>query len=405
MARTAAGLPAGSRVTDFISIGVLAARYPRDLVDRVLAETGRGSQRQRQLPAHVVVYYVIALALFMSVSYGEVLQCLLEGLSWLGLPPNRVRTTGRSGISQARARLGPEPMRRIFETVAKPIGTKKTRGAFYREWRVVAIDGTTLDVPDTTENEREFGRPGVARGKSGFPQLRAVFLIEVGTHAFFHVEAGPYTTSENVLAAKVVERLSPGMLCLADRGYFSYGFWKSTRGKGADLLWRVRADAILPCLERLDDGSFLSKLYPSVSARRRDDGGVAVRVVEYTLDGAGAEPQTVYRLVTTILDPLAAPAKDLADLYHQRWEIETAFDELKTHLRGRQVVLRSKTPDLLLQEFYGLLLAHYAVRGLMHEAALTADVDPDRLSFVHAICVVRRDVLAPGSFPPSASQA
>jgi len=405
MARTAAGLPAGSRVTDFISIGVLAARYPRDLVDRVLAETGRGSQRQRQLPAHVVVYYVIALALFMSVSYGEVLQCLLEGLSWLGLPPDRVRTTGRSGISQARARLGPEPMRRIFETVAKPIATKKTRGAFYREWRVVAIDGTTLDVPDTTENEREFGRPGVARGKSGFPQLRAVFLIEVGTHAFFHVEAGPYTTSENVLAAKVVERLSPGMLCLADRGYFSYGFWKSTRGKGADLLWRVRADAILPCLERLDDGSFLSKLYPSVSARRRDDGGVAVRVVEYTLDGAGAEPQTVYRLVTTILDPLAAPAKDLADLYHQRWEIETAFDELKTHLRGRQVVLRSKTPDLLLQEFYGLLLAHYAVRGLMHEAALTADVDPDRLSFVHAIRVVRRDVLAPGSFPPSASQA
>lgn len=405
MARTAAGLPAGSRVTDFISVGVLAARYPRDLVDRVLAETGRGSQRQRQLPAHVVVYYVIALALFMSVSYGEVLQCLLEGLSWLGLPPDRVRTTGRSGISQARARLGPEPMRRIFEAVAKPIATKRTRGAFYRGWRVVAIDGTTLDVPDTAENEKEFGRPGVARGKSGFPQLRAVFLSEVGTHAFFHVEAGPYTTSENVLAAKVIERLVPGMLCLADRGYFSYGFWKSTRATGADLLWRVRADAILPCLKRLDDGSFLSKLYPSVSARRRDEEGVPVRVVEYTLDGAVGEPQTVYRLVTTILDPVAGPAEDLADLYHQRWEIETAFDELKTHLRGRQVVLRSKTPDLVFQEFYGLVLAHYAVRGLMHEAALTADVDPDRLSFVHAIRVVRRDVLAPGSFPPSASQA
>ena len=404
MARTVAGLPAGSRVTDFISVGVLAARYPRDLVDRVLAETGRGSQRQRQLPAHVVVYYVIALALFMSVSYGEVLQCLLEGLSWLGLPPDRVRTTGRSGISQARARLGPEPMRRIFEAVAKPIATKRTRGAFYREWRVVAIDGTTLDVPDTTENEKEFGRPGVARGKSGFPQLRAVFLAEVGTHAFFHVEAGPYTTSENVLAAKVIGRLAPGMLCLADRGYFSYGFWKSTRAMGADLLWRVRADAILPCMERLADGSFLSKLYPSVSARSRDEEGVPVRVVEYTLDSAAGEPQTIYRLVTTILDPLAGPAEDLADLYHQRWEIETAFDELKTHLRGRQVVLRSKTPDLVFQEFYGLLLAHYAARGLMHEAALTADVDPDRLSFVHAIRVVRRDVLAPGSFPPSASQ-
>lgn len=405
MARTAAGLPAGSRVTDFISIGVLAARYPRDLVDRVLAETGRGSQRQRQLPAHVVVYYVIALALFMSVSYGEVLRCLLEGLSWLGLRLDRVRETGRSGISQARARLGPEPMRRIFETVAKPMATKRTMGAFYRTWRVVAIDGTTFDVPDTTENEREFGRPGVARGKSGFPQLRAVFLIEVGTHAFFHVEAGSYTTSENALAARVIGRLIPGMLCLADRGFFSYAFWKSTHATGADLLWRVRADAILPCLERLEDGSFLSKLYPSVSARRRNEEGLSVRVVEYTLDGAPGQPQTVYRLVTTLLNPMAAPAEELAELYHQRWEIETAFDELKTHLRGRQVVLRSKTPDLVFQEFYGLLLAHYAVRGLMHEASLTADIDPDRLSFLHAIRVVRRDVLASGSFPPSASQS
>jgi hypothetical protein len=276
-----------------------------------------------------------------------------------------------------------------------PIATKRTTGAVYREWPVVAIDGTTFDVPDTTENEQEFGRPGVARGRSGFPQLRAVFLIEVGTHAFFQVEAGPYTTSENVLAAKVIGRLTPGMLCLADRGYFNYGFWKSTRAMGADLLWRVRADAILPCLERLDDGSFLSKLYPSASARRRDEEGVSVRAVEYTLDGAGGEPQTVYRLVTSILDPLTGPAEDLADLYHQRWELETAFDELKTHLRGRQVVLRSKTAALVFQESYGLLLAHYAVRGLMHEAALTADVDPDRLSFVYAIRVVRRDVLAP----------
>ncbi len=184
-------------------------------------------------------------------------------------------------------------MRRIVETVAKPIATARTRGAFYRAWRVVPIDGTTLGVPDTTENERDFGRPGVPRGKGGFPRLRAVFLAEVGNHAFFHVQAGPYSTSENVLAAKVIGRLTPGMLCLADRGFFSYGFWKSTRATGADLLWRVRADVILPCLERLDDGSFPSKLYPSVSARRRDEEGICVRVVEYTLDGAAGEPQTV----------------------------------------------------------------------------------------------------------------
>lgn len=404
MARTVAGLPAGSRVTDFLSLGVLATRFPRDLVDRILSETGRGSRRQRQLPAHVVVYYVIALALFMTVSYGEVLRCLLEGLSWLGLPVDRMRATGRSGISQARARLGSEPMRRIFETVAKPLGTEKTRGAFYRRWRLVAIDGTCLDLADTGENERAFGRPGASRGKSGFPQLRAVFLTEVGTHAFFRVEAGPCTTSENVLAAKVTLGLGPGMLCLADRGYFSYGLWRRTISTGADLLWRVRADAILPCLERLADGSFHSKIYPGVVERSRDQEGVAVRIVEYALNGPN-DDATVYRLVTTILDPAAAPAEDLARLYHQRWEIETAFDELKTHLRGRQVILRSKTPDLVLQEFYGLLLAHYAVRGLMHEAALHADIDPDQLSFVHSIRVIRRTVMEPSSFPPSARPA
>lgn len=404
MARTAAGLPAGSRVTDFISVGVLASRFPRELVDRVLADTGRESRRQRQLPAHVVVYYVIALALFMSVSYGEVLRCLVEGLSWLGLPVDRIRDTGRSGISQARARLGSEPMRKIFEVVAKPLATERTPGAFFGRWRLVAIDGTTLDLADTSENERVYGRPGAARGKSGFPQLRAVFLTEVGTHVLFQVEVGPYTTSENVMASRLLPALGQGMLCLADRGYFSYGMWQKAISSGADLLWRVRADAILPCLERLADGSFRSKLYPSVAARSRDQEGIVVRVVEYSLDGA-EDPTAVYRLVTTILDTTAAPAEDLANLYHQRWEIETTFDELKTHLRGRQVVLRSKTADLVLQEFYGLLLAHFAIRGLMHEAALGADLDPDRLSFVHAIRVIRRTVTGSGSFPPSAQPA
>lgn len=401
MARTAAELPAGSRVTDFISIGVLASRFPRDVVDRVLAETGRRSQRERQLPAHVVVYYVIALALYMSVSYGEVLRCLVEGLSWLGLPVERIRATGRSGISQARARLGADPMRRIYELVARPLGTKRTRGAFFRDWRLVAIDGTTLDLADTADNEREYGRPGASRGKSGFPQLRAVFLAEVGTRALFEVAVGPYATSENVLAERLLPLLQPGMLCMADRGFFSYGMWQRAIPSGADLLWRLKADAILPCLERLQDGSFLSKLYPSVAARSRDKEGIAVRVVEYSLDGL-EDPEHVYRLVTTILDPGAAPAEDLARLYHDRWEIETAFDELKIHLRGRQAVLRSKTADLVMQEFYGLLLAHYAVRGLMHEAALKADVDPDRISFVHSICVIRRNVMGSGSFSPSA---
>lgn len=403
MARTVAGLPAGYRVTDLISLGALASHLPREHVDRVLAETGRQSQRQRQLPAHVVAYYVIALALYMSVSYGEVLRCLVEGLSRLGLPVEKLRRTGRSAISQARARLGSEPMCRLYESVAKPMATEQTRGAFFRGWRLVAIDGTVLDLADTTENDHTYGRPGASRGESGFPQMRAALLTECGTRAFFAAEAGPYATAETVLATKLLPRLTRGMLVLGDRGLFSYPMWKSAIANGADLLWRLKTDAILPCHERLADGSYLSKVFPSRKARRDDSEGILLRVIEYALDGvADAEP--LYRLATTILDPEAAPAEELARLYHERWQIESAFDELKTHIRGPRVVLRSKTPDLVLQEFYGLLLAHYAVRSIMHEAALRANIDPDDLSFVHSIRVIRRDILGAGSFPPSADK-
>lgn len=401
MARTVAGLPAGYRVTDLISLGALASRLPRERVDRVLEETGRQSQRQRQLPAHVVAYYVIALALYMSVSYGEVLRCLVEGLSRLGLPVEKLRGTGRSAISQARSRLGSEPMRRLYESVATPMATEQTRGAFFRGWRLTAIDGTTFDLADTAENDRAYGRPGASRGESGFPQMRAALLSECGTRAFFGAEAGPYSTAETVLETKLFPRLSRGMLVLADRGLFSYPMWKSAIDSGADLLWRVKTGAVLPCHERLADGSYLTKIYPDRKARREDREGILLRIIEYALDGvAGAEH--LYRLATTILDPEAAPAEELARLYHERWQIESAFDELKTHTRGPRVVLRSKTPELVLQEFYGLLLAHYAVRSIMYEAAVSANIDPDELSFVHSIRVIRRDILGAGSFPPSA---
>lgn len=404
MARTVAGLPAGYRVTDLISLGTLASRLPREHVDRVLAETGRASQRQRQLPAHVVAYYVIALALYMSSSYGEVLRCLVEGLSRLGVAVDRLRNTGRSAISQARARLGSEPMKRLYEAVAEPMATQATRGAFYRTWRLVAVDGTTLDLADTAENEQAYGRPGASRGMSGFPQMRAALLTECGTRAFFAAESGSYHTAENVLTAKLFPRLRKGMLVLADRGLFSYPMWAAAIASGADLLWRVKTDAVLPCLQRLPDGSYLSKILPSRQLRKPGDNEITIRVIEYALDGVpGAEP--LYRLATTILDPEAAPAEELAALYHQRWQIETAFGELKTRLRGPRVVLRSKTPDLVLQEFYGLLLAHYTVRGIMHEAALQADIDPHDLSFVHSIRVVRRDILGAGSFPPSGDES
>jgi len=404
MARTVATLPSGARITDFMSLGVLANCFPLDKVHEVLQQTERESQRQRHLPAHVMVYYVIALALYMEVSYGEVLRCLLEGLEWLGLPVERIRCTGRSGISQARTRLGAEPLRRLYQDLVGPIAQPQTRGSRYRQWTLVSLDGSTLDLADTAENETAFGRPVAARGQSGFPQARFVCLVENGTHVLFGAEVSGYTTAELELAGKVVKRLQPGWLCLADRLFFGYELWQQASKSGADLLWRVKASRILAPFKRLSDGSYLSKIYPSSKDRERDRAGLIVRVIDYHLTGVeNAEP--LYRLVTSILDEHQAPAEDLAALYHERWEIEGALDELKTHLRGRKIVLRSRTPELVHQEFYGLLLAHYAVRGLMHEAALKADLDPDELSFVHSVRVIKRKLMTVVAFPPSAPEA
>jgi hypothetical protein len=405
MARTVAELPGGARVTDFISLGVISEKVPAEHVERVLKETNRESQRQRKLPMRVMVYYVIALALYMEVSYGEVLRCLLEGLEWMGLPVKPIRTVQMSSISRARTRLGVEPLERLHQELVVPVATSETRGAWYAGLRLVSMDGSTLDVADTRENEKVFGRPGASRGKASFPKIRIVSLVENGTHVLFGTQHGPYEgSSERALAEEVVKSLASEMLCLADRNFFSYELWKLAASTEADQLWRIPKPNVLPCIERLEDGSYLSKVYPSPRDRKRDREGITVRVIEYQLEGSPA-PQggpEVYRLITTLLDPTRAPAQELAALYHERWEIETAFDELKTHLRGRNIVLRSKTPELVVQELYGLLLAHFAVRGLMHEAALRANIDPDTVSFVHAVRVIRRKLPRYVAFSPSA---
>lgn len=399
MARTLAELPKGSRITDYISLGVVAKTFPVATVKSVLEATGRSSRRQRELPAHVVVYYVIALALYMQSSYREVLRGLLEGIQWLLNPTARLKVTGKSGISQARTRLGVEPVKQLHDQIVCPIATEATKGAWFRGWRVVSLDGSTLDVADEQVNDAAFGRPVAQRGKSAFPQIRFVSLVENGTHVLFGTQMAGYGTSEMTLAKGVLPRLGQGMLCLADRYFFSFELWRQARATGSELLWRIRKNLRLPCEQRLDDGSYLSRIYPSQQDRQRQRHGVEVRVIDYRLEGvAGAEP--MYRLVTTILDPEKAPAPDLAALYHERWEIETALDELKTHLRGARIVLRSKRPDLVRQEFYGLLMAHFAIRGLMHEAALKADEDPDRLSFVHAVRVIRRKLTSFAAIPP-----
>lgn len=404
MARTVASLPAGSRITDYISLGVIAKFFPVEKVREVLTGTKRASVRERDLPAHVVVYYVIALALYMRSCTCEVLRCLLEGVQWLLDPSARVKVAGKSGISQARSRLGAEPLRRLYAGLVGPIAEKRTKGAWYREWRLVSLDGSSLDVADTKENEKAFGRPGASRGKSAFPKIRFVALLENGTHVLWAAHLGPFATGEITLACDVVPALGQGMLCLADRFFPGYDLWQRAAKTGAELMWRARRNARLDVDQRLPDGSYLSRIYASTSDRRNQRHGIVVRVIDYRLHNVpGSEP--LYRLITTILDPKQAPAKELAALYHERWEIETSLDELKTHLRGAQIVLRSKTPELVEQEFWGLLLAHFAIRGLMHEAALKADEDPDRLSFLHAVRVVQRRLARYAAIPPSAEES
>jgi len=325
---------------------------------------------------------------------------LLEGLEWLSKSAPRVQVAGKSGISQARGRLGAEPMMRLHDAVVSPVATKQTKGAWYKGWRLVSLDGSTLDVADTRANEQAFGRPGASRGSSAYPQIRFVSLVENGTHVLFGSRMDGCRTGEVTLAGQVIGSLAKGMLCLADRSFFGFDLWQEARAGGAELLWRVKKNVRLTPCERFADGSYLAKIYPSEKDRRNLRNAITVRVIEYRLVGVpDAEP--VYRLVTTVFDPTQAPANELAALYHERWEVETALDELKTHLRGSKIVLRSKTPELVRQEFYGLMMAHFAVRGLMHEAAIEGNVDPDELSFVHSVRVIRRKLPLFVAIPPS----
>lgn len=389
----------GGQIAEHLSIGVLARSFPRERIRDILQRLELQSERERDLPADALVYYVIALGLFMAVSTKEVLRCLLEGLQWLDGAPTHLKIAGKAAISQARSRLGAAPLKALWDECAVPMSKAGQPGSFYQQWRLVSIDGSTLDVPDTEANLAHFGRQESSRGQAAFPQLRFVSLCENGPHAIFGARFGPYKTSEAALAAELLGDLKPGMLCLADRLYATFPLWKKASETGAALLWRARINAELPVEEALPDGSYLSRIYPSEKAKRKKQGGTVVRVVEYELEGVkDAEP--LYRLITTILDPEAAPAQELAALYPDRWEIETVLDEFKTHLRGGHVVLRSKTPELVAQEFWGMMLAHRAVRALMQEAALQEKWDPDRLSFTHTIRVIRRKLAAAPAISP-----
>lgn len=405
-------LPSPPPITDRIALGALTSTFPPDLVDRVVQQTGRAEQRRRLLPARVVVYFVLALALYSHAAYEEVMRCLVEGLGW-AVGARRGRRSwpwwhvpGASALGEARERLGAEPLKELFVQAARPLATAATKGAWYRRWRLMILDGTCLDTPDTPENDAALGRPGTGRGQGmgAFPMVRVVGLVEGGTHAIVDAVQGPYRWGEQALARGLARdggRLGPGVLLLADRLFVGWELWQAMAGTGADLLWRVKCGQGAPNLpvDRVcPDGSWLSHSYARSDRHRRRQ-PITVRVIEYTLSDPGRRTSVDrYRLITTILDPTRAPAGELAALYTERWEVETALAELKTTQRGPKQVLRSRTPELVAQEVWAHLLVHYALPAVMHTAALAEDLDPDRLSFIRSLRVIRRQVIAGAAF-------
>jgi hypothetical protein len=400
------------RLTDRIGVGVLTRLIDRDLVDEVLAETGRTERRSRLLPARVVVYYVLGLCLFFDEAYEEVMRLLVEGLRFLGSWRKEWRVPTTGAISQARQRLGAEPLRALFERVAVPCAMRGTQGAWLRSHRLMAIDGFVLDVPDTGRNDVAFGRSGGVRNPAPFPQVRVVGLGECGTHAIVAARLGPWRVDENRLAEEIIADFEPGMLVIADRGFYGYRLWENAAASGADLLWRMPAGPHLPVVRPLPDGSYESFLLDPKVRRRRavqrhrgsanieEPSGIPVRVIEYEVknrDGKGE----IFCLITTVMDSEVASAAELAAAYAQRWEFESSLDEIKTHQRGRGGVLRSKSPEMVEQEIWALLLTHYVIRHLMCEAADQADIDPDRLSFMRSLRIIRRQVTNQAGFSPS----
>lgn len=370
-----ASWPTGER------IAALKRILPRGKVKEVLAMVGADKRFCRRLPGWFMVWFVVALGLFSRDSYRQVFRWLVS------YRPKE--TPGRSTMCEARKRLGVAPVRRLAEAVIGLLGRPETPGAFYGGMRLMAIDGFVVDVPDTPKNDRAFGRPGGGRSPGAFPQVRVLSLCEVGSHVLWRSLMKPFRRGEIPMAAYLLRFLEKGMLLLWDRNFLSYKLVSQVIGRRAQLLARIKKSLVFQPIRQLSDGSYLAKLYPSPKARRLDIDGIVVRIIEYTFDdpnrpGSGEK----HRLLTTLLDETSHPAQRLIELYHERWEEELAIDELKTHQRERPV-LRSETPAGVVQEIYGLLLGHYAIRNLMQEAAASQGIDPERLSFTNTLKILR----------------
>jgi hypothetical protein len=402
LARTKKTLPSKVDLAYLISIGFLAKIYPLSLINEILEKTGKASRRVRQLPAQAVVYFVMAMSLWREPPLDEVLRIVCESLSWMDPTEERAATATKSAISQARSRLGPEVMRELADATLAPIARLGAPGAWYQGMRLMSIDGTTLSLPDEKDNAAHFGYPSSSRGDPAFPMLRVLGLAETGSHVVTAAEVGPYKVSEQALLSSLMDRnkFKPNMLVLADRNFYGYGLWKKACGTGANLLWRVKSNLILPVEERLSDNSFVSRVCDS--RKKSECEPLKVRVIEYKLKNKNDKTiyNETYRLVTNIIDHKKTPANELAALYHERWEIESLYSELKVGLSAAGSILRSKTPDLVLQEVWGLLMAHFAVRQLITQAAGKQKKDPDELSFLNAVHVIRRKFPQAAGFPP-----
>ena len=413
-------MSAGVVSPDQVSLGVLVAAVDRDVVDGAIAACGVGDRRSGgKLPAHVVAYLTMALCLFAEDDYEEVATRVTGSLSGWGCWDASWAVPTASGITQARKRLGAAVMQRVFEQVAGPVAGPGMAGGWLRGRRLVAIDGFEVEVADTPGNAAEFGYAGSGRTRSALPKVRVVALAECGTHAFLAAEIGAWAVGEASLAGRLYPRLRPEELLVADRNFYSWDAWAAASASGAGLLWRAPTQLALPVVKVLADGTYLTALInPRVrGAARRErilaaaragqpvhpDQAHVVRVVEYDVpDRTGNGSGELIVLLTGITDPAAASAGELAAAYHQRWEQETANDQLKTHLRGPGRVLRSRLPELVCQEIWAWLTVHYALSVLIARAAEAAAVDPDRISYTRILRIARRSATGTAGFPPCA---
>ncbi len=380
-------------LSDHLTLGAVMRVYPRKVIETHLDRTGRNSIRVRRLPAFLVVYLVIMLAMYSEVSVRENLRIVLEGLR-RKFGNDETPVAGGTAISHQRQRIGKEPFREMFEEIVRPVADKGLKGCFFKRWRIVAVDGNHIEVQNTEENREAFGVHRNQHGESGYPIMKWVCLTECGTRVVFAANVGGVRDSEAELFEPLIERLDAGMIHLADRYYYSFDRWKRCGARGAALVWRVRSNLILKPETVLPDGSYLAWVRPSNKLVRR---GVCdkkekmlARVIEYQVEFEDGTQSEIVRLITSLLDPDDASAEELACLYTERWNVETGFDELKTHLKGSGRVLRSQLPELVEQEFYGFLLAYFVVRKVMADAARKGDVSPAEISFVHAVRVIKR---------------